>query len=161
MLVCIEGRIYLKMLLEYSRRLIIEAIGYSRVSLEQHSLSQSVEIYTGDRWHLRLIVGLSVDDRGEYGHFDHGKALQTGFLFVGISPEGVIGSLLTGQDLLHGLCPVDLVCIRDEQGKDVLTVESEGGDQRRVPEGIDYVGGVQHHLVADLPGKTALQPHGS
>ena len=81
--------------------LVVKAVGNGRVGLQQHPDAQTVEIDTCHRRHLRLVVGLTLDDRGDNAHLLLGKTELLRFGDILRCPEGIVCILLLLKDLFH------------------------------------------------------------
>ena len=141
--------------------LIIEAVGDRRVGLEFHSLLETVDVYAGDLGHLRLIIGLTLDDGGQDGSLFRRQALLLRLGDTVGGPELVPGLLLLVQDIFHRGGPVHLVGVGEEQGEDVLRREAVGGEHRLVVQGLDDIRGIDHQLLADLCGEVRFLAEGA
>ena len=65
MLVGVVGGVRFQMLVEHSVDLVVVAKCHRRVRLQRYAELQSVEIYSGDKGHLGLVVRFRADNGGK------------------------------------------------------------------------------------------------
>ena len=124
MLVGIVWRIHGKMLLEDSVQSIVEAEGNGRVCLKLHLLIVTVKVDTGDYRILEILESLTADDGCHDRNLHPTETLCLGLGIAFRSPESVILLLETVEDILYRCRPVHLICIRQNQRKDIFRSET-------------------------------------
>ena len=113
-------RLDLEMILQDSVQCIVIAESDCRIRLEFHSTVKPVEIHSGNHRVLRHMVRLTAYNACKHGHFHLGKSLDLGLFLVRISPERIVGRFLLIKHNLHGISPINLICIRHEKGKYIV-----------------------------------------
>jgi hypothetical protein len=134
------------MLLEDTVESIIVAERNCRICLKLHSDLVSVQIHTSYYWIFETLECLAADDRRQNRHLHLAESLSLGLGYALLCPECIIFLLESVEDILYGCCPVHFVCIRKDQGEDILGGESILCKEFLVIQRICHSCGIHHHL---------------
>ena len=75
----------------------------------------SIEVKTGDEWHLGFVMRFSFYDRGDDSHFYGRESERVSFVSACIIPEGVIFAQHALEELVWRSIPIHLIGIRNEE----------------------------------------------
>ena len=83
----------------------------------------SIEVKTGDEWHLGFVMRFSFYDRGDDSHFYGRESERVRFVSARIIPEGVILAQHALEELVWRGIPIHLIGIRNEEALAGFAVE--------------------------------------
>ena len=156
----IVRRFHPRVLFQDTVQCIVIAERHGRVGLEFHTDMKPVQVYACNKRIFRNIVRFATYNAGKRHRLHLRKSLSLRLLPVLIGPESIECGLLFVQHHIHGIRPIDLIGIGDEQSENILRSKAVTCKQCGILQRMHHGQRVHEHLAADFPCQCTAQPDG-